>query len=395
MKYLRYAVAAGGLFSFTLLTQCNSPKPTASITLETPRKGYWFLSEKFPYQFMRLELYDKHVEGLPSLTMEFRIKAESAGATWKEHDSQVEINYLRPEKGTVTITPIADRSRYTGRYRSDKLDLPMIEVKLGRTVKILHYTESEEQMDKLLRAKNKLRLDVVWGPTQPEVYDAMFAFTRPTSKDIMFDLGCGDARILTAAARRFGTTGIGYDLDPKLIERGLAAAKQQNVGRLITLKTENLFAADLSSATIIAIYLSDRINQKLKPKFFRELRPGTRVVSHNWHMGDWQYDGRKFVLDNSRVVYFWIMPANFSGEWLSADGKTRLAIRQQYQLADIQGQRGASPVKLEGQRIAGNTLKLLGHTLEIEGDNAVLRWSPNEPPVTLHRTPGTIEPFSL
>lgn len=344
---------------------------------------------------MRLELYDKHVEGLPSLTMEFRIKAESAGAKWKENNGQVQIDFLRPEKGTVAITPVTDRSRYTGRYKSDKLDLPMIEVKLGRTVKILHYTESEEQMDKLLRAKNKLRLDVVWGPTQPEVYDAMFAFTHPTAKDVMFDLGCGDARILTAAARRFGTTGIGYDLDPKLIERGLAAAKQQNVGHLITLKTENLFAADLSSATIIAIYLSDRINQKLKPKFFRELRPGTRIVSHNWHMGDWQYDGRKFVLDNSRVVYFWIMPANFSGEWQSADGKTRLQIRQQYQIADLQGTHGETAVKLENQRIAGNTLNFSGHALEIQGENAVLRWSPAEPPVTLHRTPGSMEPFNL
>ena len=344
---------------------------------------------------MRLELYEKHVEGLPSLTMEFRIKAESAGAKWKEQNGQVQVAFLKPEKGSVTITPITDRSRYQGRYKQDKLELPMIEVRLGQTVKILYYTESEEQMDKLLRAKNKLRLDVVWGPTQSEVYDAMFAFTKPTAKDVMFDLGCGDARILTAAARRFGTTGIGYDLDPKLIERGLAAAKQQNVANLITLRTENLFAADLSSATIIAIYLSDRINQKLKPKFFRELKPGTRIVSHNWHMGDWQYDGRKFVLDNSRVVYFWIMPANFSGEWQSADGKTKLNIRQQYQMADLQGQHGVNTVKLENQRIAGHNLHFSGHTLEINGENAIFRWAANEPPITLVRTPGSIEPFSL
>ncbi len=391
MKYL----VVSGVLSFALLPNCTAPKPATSITLATPKKGYWFLSEKFSYQFMRLELYDKHVEGLPSLTMEFRIKAESAGSKWKESNGQVQIDFPKPEKGTVTITPVTDRSRYQGRYRSDKLDLPMIEVRLGHTVKILHYTESEEQMDKLLRAKNKLRLDVVWGPTQSEVYEAMFAFTKPTARDVLFDLGCGDARILTAAARRFGTTGIGYDLDPKLIERGVTAAKQQNVANLITLKTENLFAADLSSATIIAIYLSDRINQKLKPKFFRELKPGTRVVSHNWHMGDWQYDGRKFVLDNSRVVYFWIMPANFSGEWQSADGKTRLTIRQQYQIADVQGEHRGSTVKLENQRIAGTHLSFSGHALEIQGEDAVLRWSPAEPATKLRRTPGSAEPFSL
>ena len=112
-------------------------------------------------------------------------------------------------------------------------------------------------------------------------------------------------------------------------------------------------------------------------------------------MGDWQYDGRKFVLDKSRVVYFWIMPANFSGEWQSADGKTKLAIKQQYQMADLQGQHGGNAVKLENQRIAGNTLNFSGHALEIQGENAVLRWSPAEAPVTLHRTPGTLEPFNL
>jgi hypothetical protein len=379
---------------------CEPRKLAPTITLEDPKKGYWFLSEKFPYQFMRIELYEKHVEGLASLTMEFRIKAESPGATWQETNGAVQIDYLKPEKGQVTITPVRDQRTYQGRYRNDKIDLTLVEVRIGRNSKMMYFTESEEKMDKLLREKNKLRLDVVWGPTQKDVYNQMFAYTKPIAGEIMYDLGCGDARILVAAASRYKIRGIGYDLDPKLIERGKLMAKQQGVSELIDLRTENLFAADLSNANIVAIYLSDRINQKLKPKFFRELKPGTRVVSHNWHMGDWQYDARKFVMENSRVVYFWIMPANFSGEWESADGKLKLTIHQQYQIADLQINDGGKISKEEDHRILGKQLAVrLKETpaaimnLAIEGETIVLTRGSES--ITLKRTANTMEPFTL
>lgn len=89
------------------------------------------------------------------------------------------------------------------------------------------------------------------------------------------------------------------------------------------------------------------------------------------------------------------MPANFSGEWKSNNSNTRIVIHQQYQIADIQGQREGSPVKLENQRIVGNSLKFSGHSLEINGEAGILRWSVSEPPVTLYRTRGSIEPFNL
>lgn len=364
------------------------------ITLDAPRKGYWFLSEKFAYQFMRVELYDNHVEGLPSLTMEFRVKAESAGAAWKADGDKVYISFKRPAPGTVTLKPAADKSEYHGRYQSDRLTLPLIEVRLGKEQRVMYYTESEEEMDRLLREKQKLRLDVVWGPTGADVIEAMFQFTRPTRDDVMFDLGCGDARILIAAAKRFGTRGVGYDLDPKLIERGIKTAEQQKVGALISLKTENLFTADLSSASIVAIYLSDRINAKLKPKFFRELAPGTRVVSHNWHMGDWQSDGRRAMEDRSRVVYYWIIPANFSGTWEAADG-SRLAIRQHYQIAELDFDEAGKRSRTENLRIQGVRLvhPPLG-VFEISGENLTWRKA-GAAPQTFRRKAGTMEPFSI
>lgn len=377
-----------------VLCSCQPRVEKPSITLDAPKKGYWFLSEKFAYQFMRVELYDNHVEGLPSLTMEFRTKVESAGVTWKAEGDAVRITYKKPESGTVTLTPVADTKMYRGRYQSDRLKLPTIEVRLGRDRKVMYYTESEEEMDRLLREKNKLRLDVVWGPTLPEVIETMFQFTRPTKDDVMFDLGCGDARILIAAAKRFGTRGVGYDLDPKLIERGNTVAKQQKVSELISLKTENLFAADLSSATIVAIYLSDRINSKLKPKFFRELRPGTRIVSHNWHMGDWQYDRKKAMEDKSRVVYYWMIPANMSGMWEDAAGTT-LKIRQHYQIAELEVAEAGKTAKAENLRIEGTRLT---HTplgiLEINGETLTVT-KPGSPPKIFRRRAGSMEPFSI
>ena len=249
--------------------------------LAEPTRGFWFLSEKFSYQFLRVELYPDHVEGLPSLTMEFKIRAESHGMTWTTAGEQVIIRFMRPNPGRVTLTPVAERKTYRGRYARESLQLPLVEVKIGGERMVMHYTESEVEMDRLLRQKNKLRLDVVWGPTTPEVMDTMFRLTKPTVNDVLFDLGCGDARILVAAARRFRTRGVGYDIDTRLLEKGRNDAQKNRVAELITLRAEDLFAADLSSATIVAIYLSDRINSKLRPKFFRELRPGTRIVSHN------------------------------------------------------------------------------------------------------------------
>ncbi|HRP69060.1 MAG TPA: 50S ribosomal protein L11 methyltransferase [Turneriella sp.] len=390
-KFTKYA---GALLCLVLI-QCTPDKETkaSSITLDAPEKGYWFLSEKFPYQFIRIELYKNHIEGLPSLTMEFRVKAESKDATWETDASTVRLSFKKPTAGNVSLTPVYDNTHYKGRYTKEKLLLPLMEVKLGSERRIMHYTESDAEMDRLLREKNKLKLDVVWGPTQKEVIDAMFRFTHPTRNDVIFDLGCGDARILIAAAQRFGAHGVGYDLDPKLIEKGWSDAKRARVDQLLTLKTENLFAADLSSATIVAIYLSDRINAKLKPKFFRELSPGTRLVSHNWHMGDWQFDGKEVMEDKTRVVYFWVMPANFSGTWKDETGAT-FKIDQHYQFIDIESARN-SQKPLKSLRVRGlfTASTPLG-VATLDGNN--LRWQKKGTPDVLWiREKDSAVPFSL
>lgn len=385
------------IFTLSLVTMfaagCMSGNRKKSDLAE-PTRGFWFLSEKFPYQFLRVELYPDHVEGLPSLAMEFKIRAESQGMTWSTTGEQVVIRFVRPNPGRVTFTPVTDRKTYRGRYAREALQLPLVEVKIGGERLVMHYTESEAEMDRLLRQKNKLRLDVVWGPTTPEVMETMFRLTKPTAADVLFDLGCGDARILVAAARRFRTRGVGYDIDTRLLDKGRNDAQKNRVAELITLRAEDLFAADLSSATIVAIYLSDRINSKLRPKFFRELRPGTRIVSHNWHMGDWLPDARVFTQDRTRVVYYWVIPANFSGRWIENTG-TALTIRQHYQVAEISLE--GAPVGAKQQEYRVDAFRLrhpeLG-ILELSGEtlSVTKRGSPTR---LFHRQPGTMEPPAI
>ncbi|HMV34260.1 MAG TPA: hypothetical protein PKM44_04840 [Turneriella sp.] len=159
------------IFTLSLVTMfaagCMSGNRKKSDLAE-PTRGFWFLSEKFPYQFLRVELYPDHVEGLPSLAMEFKIRAESQGMTWSTTGEQVVIRFVRPNPGRVTFTPVTDRKTYRGRYAREALQLPLVEVKIGGERLVMHYTESEAEMDRLLRQKNKLRLDVVWGPLPPK-----------------------------------------------------------------------------------------------------------------------------------------------------------------------------------------------------------------------------------
>lgn len=362
-RWLLFAMAPA---FFSSCTAKNTP-PSEAV------QGYWILSERFTDHFLRLELYPNRVEGLPSLTMEFGIRAESQGATWNKNRDAIEIHYPKPTPKTVRLTPVHSTALYRGKYAQQKPELPLMEVQLGSERKLMFYTESDAAMDRYLRLKNKLRLDVVWGPSSDEVIEAMFRLAKPTRADVVFDLGCGDARILIAAAKKFGARGVGYDLDRELLAKGMANAKKQKVGELITLKSDDLFSADLSQASIVALFLNDRINSKLKPKLFRELKPGTRVVSNTWHMGDWRADARVRISDSSRFVYFWLMPANFSGVWRDPAGAV-LTVRQHYQMVELEAQ-GDGVSKSSGEAQAKGTMleyQPIG-VMEIQGETLVVR----------------------
>ncbi|MBM3745533.1 MAG: class I SAM-dependent methyltransferase [Acidobacteria bacterium] len=150
--------------------------------------------------------------------------------------------------------------------------------------------------------------DVVFVPTPPEVIEAMLKLAEVTKNDVVYDLGCGDGRIVTAAAKDFGARAIGIDIDPQRVSEARERIAQAGVGNRATIRHEDLFEADIKEATVVTLYLLTSLNEKLKPKLLRDLKPGTRIVSQTFDMGDWKPE--KEIEVDGRNVYFWRIPAN-------------------------------------------------------------------------------------
>lgn len=143
--------------------------------------------------------------------------------------------------------------------------------------------------------------------TMPVVVDAMLKLAEVTPKDVVFDLGCGDGRIVLAAAEQYGARGVGIDIDRDCIQAARDRAKASGLDRLVTFKQQDLMIADISAATIVTLYLLPDSNLKLKEKLRSQLSPGTRILSHSFHMGDWQPDATGKAADaiNTYPIYLW------------------------------------------------------------------------------------------
>jgi hypothetical protein len=149
------------------------------------------------------------------------------------------------------------------------------------------------------------RPDVVYVPTPQDVVDEMLAIASVGPDDVLYDLGSGDGRIPITAARRWGTRGLGVDIDPQRIGEANANARAAGVTDHVRFVQGDLFAMDLSPATVITLYLLPALNVKLRPKLL-QLGAGTRIVSHDFAMGDWK--PVRTVETGSRTVYFWTVP---------------------------------------------------------------------------------------
>jgi ubiquinone/menaquinone biosynthesis C-methylase UbiE len=156
--------------------------------------------------------------------------------------------------------------------------------------------------------------DVPFVPTTDEGVKAMLKMADVKNTDVVYDLGCGDGRIVIAAAKNYGAHAVGIDIDPKRIQEAKANAKQAGVENLVRFEENDLFQADIHDASVVTLFLLSSVNQRLRPKLVQDLKPGTRVVSNTFSMGDWRPDKEQTIdyTDSSpsfsRRFYLWIIP---------------------------------------------------------------------------------------
>jgi trans-aconitate methyltransferase len=153
-------------------------------------------------------------------------------------------------------------------------------------------------------------LDVPYVPTPELVVAEMLEIAGVRGNDVLYDLGSGDGRIVITAARRFGTRGVGYDIDPERVREAKANAQEAGVTDKVRFVQGDIFDADIKDASVVTLYLLPVVNLRLRPKLLRDLKPGTRIVSHNYDMGDWtpEQTRRMIVNGTEHTVYLWTVP---------------------------------------------------------------------------------------
>lgn len=181
--------------------------------------------------------------------------------------------------------------------------------------------------------------DVPYVPTPDEVVVEMLKVAGVTKDDVIYDLGSGDGRLVITAAQQFGAHGVGVEINPMLIQKSNESAKLAGVSDRVKFVQQDLFETDFKDATVVTLYLLTQVNLKLRPKLLSELKPGTRVVSHQFKMGAWKPDHEEMLRVDSRyhLIYSWIIPAQVEGTWQlniatdKGDASDTLRLRQNFQ----------------------------------------------------------------
>ena len=204
--------------------------------------------------------------------------------------------------------------------------------------------------------------DVMFVPTNIDVALGMLRLAGVGDTDVVYDLGSGDGRLVIAAASRYGARGTGIDIDPSLVAEAARNADTAGVADRVSFHTADLFQTDLRAATVVTLYLTPSLNLRLRPKLLAELRPGARVVSNNFDMGDWAPDSTIVVqgvaLANT-PVRLWVIPADVRGTWrVGGDGLPPVELRldQRYQEVTGIATIGGRPADLADARLHGDSL---------------------------------------
>lgn len=153
---------------------------------------------------------------------------------------------------------------------------------------------------------SNIQKDVPYVPTRQNVVEAMLSLAKVKKGDVVYDLGCGDGRIVITAAKLYGTNGVGVDIDPERIKEANENAKKENVANRVKFIEGDLFKQDFSKATVVTLYLLPEVNKKLQPLLLKQLKPGTRIVSHAFGIGDWKPD--QTIEVDGATLHLWTVP---------------------------------------------------------------------------------------
>jgi SAM-dependent methyltransferase len=206
--------------------------------------------------------------------------------------------------------------------------------------------------------------DVEYVPTPQNVVDQMLKLLAVKPTDVVYDLGSGDGRVVITAAKRFKARGVGVDIDPKRIKESRANAQRAGVSKRVKFLQQDLFETDFREASVVTLYLLPDLNRKLRPKLFSDLRPGTRIASHDFDMGDWHPDQVIHVKGPvyEHTVYYWVIPAHVDGAWQLTipipAGERRYVLNLQQQYQEVRG-----TVNADGEAILLSNATLAGDHL--------------------------------
>ena len=211
-------------------------------------------------------------------------------------------------------------------------------------------------------------LDTPYVPTPQVVVDRMLELAAVKPGDRVIDLGSGDGRLVITAAQRYGASGFGVELDPRLVQRSNDTARRAGLADRVKFLQQDLFKTDFAEASVLTLYLLPDVNLALRPKILADMKPGARVVSHDYGMREWRPDAEESIpapdktvgMRKESMVYLWIVPAKVAGDWelqIDVGGRRQrlpLALRQQYQiLSGTVSIPGNDKLPISGARLRG------------------------------------------
>jgi len=216
--------------------------------------------------------------------------------------------------------------------------------------------------------------DVIWVPTPDRSVERMLQMAQVGPRDFVVDLGSGDGRTVIAAAKKFHARSLGIEFNPDMVALSRQNAEKEGVADMAKFVQGDIFASGFSSATVVTMYLLDDLNLRLRPKLL-EMKPGTRIASHEFNMGDWEPDDTSHIDDHT--TYFWVVPAKIGGDWklgvdIGADEDAVLKLSQKFQkvegtLVSKSSQLGLRDVSLRGDQIKFSLVDYRGVLREFAG----------------------------